>query len=343
MARLKSATFLGNPPSDVDVDSPTWRRVLERAQGDLALIYDKVTGLNGHAASGDVINHNGTRGQGARLGVPWINQAFAGRDDRAGQFGIDLAYTNALDNSAKGDGSFGNDTIIFGCPVFIPPGETDMSIVITGKGLDAWPWRMQLLLESSGAELFAGDLTFSQHPYGDFDQLTLSTNDNGTDGATTGKLCLLLIYADTTHRQAFSGTTADGQVKAYSLFAGPTRIRPGSSSPPSRMSTSPYMINTGGTTFTPFKFRDFDSTLLVNRLALHSYITGGISRNLNALIEYIRGWPVGNNAAYQLADSGTAEPLQSKFLAHTRSADAGITQLLLSQFGGSAILLQRCL
>jgi len=333
MARIKNATFVGNPPSDVDVDAPTWARVLKNAIGDLALVYDKITGLNGEA---ELMTHDGTRGRGARLGIPWINQTFAGRDDRHGQWGIDLGYTNAEDAGSPKDACTSKDTIIFGVPVFIPPGETDMNIVITGTGLDVWPWRVQLLLESTGAELFSSEMTFSRHPSGLFDQLTLSTNDNGTGGASSGKLCLLLIFADTAHRQLSSGTTPSSQVRAFSLFAGPNRQRRGSSMP-LRASSDEYSITAGA----PFAWRDFDATLIANRSPVHSYLTGGTSRNLNALIEYITGWPVGGNASYQLADSGVVNPATSEFLAHSLSTFATEPEVawpVMAQAFGAAML-----
>lgn len=334
MARVKNATFVGNPPSDVDVDSPSWTRVIKNAIGDLALVYDKVTGLNAEAQT---ITHNGTRGRGARLGIPWVNQTFSGRGDRAGQWGIDLAYTAATGTGGGKAASFATDTIIFGVPVFIPPGEEDMTIMITGRGLDVWPWRAELLLESTGARLFASGLTYARDASGTFDTLSLSTNENGTAGATTGKLCLLLIYADTTHTQQISGTTPSGQVRVFSLFAGPTRIRSGSASL-SRNSTDPYGITAGAP---GFGWRDFDATLFADKAPLHSYLTGGASRNLNALIEYITGWPVGGNLSYTLADNAANNPSISRFLAHTLSTHAtepAIAFPMFAQAMGAAML-----
>ncbi len=309
MARVKNATFVGNPPSDVDVDSPSWTRVIKNAIGDLALIYDKITGENAEA---ELMTHDGTRGRGARLGIPWINQTFSGRDDRHGQWGVDLTYTG-LPGGGKGNGSVGNDTIVFGCPVFIPPGEEDMTIVLTGYGLNIWPWRVQLLLESDGTTLYEAPMTCSRHPSGLFDQLTLATNENGTGGEDTGKLCLLLIIADTSYRQIDTGSTPDAQVRAYSLFAGPTRKRAGTSAPLRAASNEGALLTTGD----PFTWRDFDSTLFVDGLPLHSYLTGGASRDMNALIEYTTGWPLAGNLTYTLEDSSIEDPATSRFLAHT--------------------------
>jgi len=330
MARVKNSAFVGATPSDVDVDAPTWMRVIKNAIGDLALVYDMVTGLNAEA---NTMTHGGA-GRGARLGFPWVNQTFGGRGDRLGQWGIDLAYTMAPDaSSGKVDGGVGTDTIIFGVPVFIPPGETDMTIVVTGHGLDVWPWRVKLLKESDGSTLLEAGLVRSIDESGAFERLSLSTNDNGTDG--TGMLCLMLVFADTSSQQLVSGTMEGGQVRAFSLFAGPTRIRGDHGTSVFTSTIDAPAITTGS----PFHWRDFDATLFAERLPIHSYLTGGASRNLNALIEYIRGWPVGGNPTYALIDSGATNPVTSRFLAHTLSTlatEPAIAMPLMAQAFGAA-------
>lgn len=331
MARVKSAVFAGSPPSDVAPDSPTWRRVIRTAIADLALVYDKATGQNGEI---EVATHDGTAGRGARLGVPWINQILSGRDDRAGQPGIDLSYMMSKYTGTKGDGSRGDNTIIFGVPVFVPPGETDMTIQIAGRGLGTWRWSAELLLESTGASLFRSELVHATMGGSAIEVVGLSTADNGTDGA--GVLCLLLISADTSEGALSSGTTPEGVIRAMSLFAGPTRMRQGSSSP-IRRSGSPYPINVGATSWVP---RDFDATLFADRLPLHSYLTGGATHNLHWLIEYITGHPVGGNAAYSLVDSAATNPVTSAFMAHTRTQFANEPEVawpLLAQAFGAAM------
>lgn len=318
MARVKNATFRGAVASEVDVDSPTYERILENVQGDLALIYDKITGQNGET---EEVNHDGTPGRGARLGIPWINQAFSGRDDRAGQWGVDLTYYNPGAVGAKGGPAV--DTMIFATPVFIPPGETDMTIVITGTGLHVWPWRVELRKESDYSLLFQGDLTRRAHASGHFDELRIETTDNGTDGTSgAGTLALLLIFADTTTRLSPGDTAPDAQIRCYSLFAGPTRKRrTQASSAPQRRVDSPFSI----TPTTPWQ--DFDSTLFDPRLPLHARLTARISRNANWLWEFVRGWPVGGNAAYTLADSGDVSPATSGFMDHTQSVFTGEPEL----------------
>lgn len=310
MARVKNATFTGAAPSEVDVDSPTWKRVIKNAIGDLALVFDKVTGENAEAST---INHGGTRGRGARLGVPWVNQAFSGRDDRAGLWGVDLTYYNPGAVGAKAGTAV--DTMIFATPVFIPPGETDMTVVVTGKGLDVWPWRVELHKESDYSLLFQGDLTRRAHGSGLFDELRIETRDNGTDG--DGMLCLLLIFADTTTRLTPEDNAPDGQIRCYSLFAGPTRRRLAisSSSPVSRLAQDDYNITTSSDRQVWY---DFDSTLFADRTPLHAVLTGRASRNLNGRIEAITGWPVGGNTNYSLIDSADTNPT-SAFMAHTQS------------------------
>lgn len=323
MARVKSATFKGAMPGEVDVHAPTYTRVIKNAIGDLALAYDKITGSNSEA---EITNHDGTVGRGCPLGVPWVNQSFGGRTEssRAGMWGIDLTYTSATTKGS--DASFG-DTAIFAVPVFIPPGERDITIKIAGRGLDIWPWRVELWKESDGSVIFSGELRHSVNAR--YETLGLSSGNNGTSGA--GLLCLLLVYADTSARQVTSGDTPDSQTFVYSLFAGPTRIRRAPSARaqmagmmPTRRSTDDYTAAGGSLDSI---WRDFDSTLFVDEMPMHAYLTGGANRNRNSLAEYITGWPAGGNASYTRADSGSNEPSRSEFASHSRSTTGGFTTI----------------
>ncbi len=68
MARKKNASFVGSPTVDVARDSSIFARWVANAAGDLALVYDKITGENGHSAT-DTINHSGS-GRGCPLALP---------------------------------------------------------------------------------------------------------------------------------------------------------------------------------------------------------------------------------------------------------------------------------
>lgn len=341
MARMKNSTFQGSPPADLDPHRPSFARVMRNLIGDLALIYDKLTGENGEA---NTIKHDGSADRGCLLGYPWINQTFGGRDTRAGQWSADLGYTSAP-SGAKGGGSFGNDTIVFGVPVFVPAGERDMTVRITGRGLDVWPWRVELMKESDASILYSGELRHRNAAR--YEALELTTHDNGTDGA--GVLCLLLVYADTTRRQAASGTTPDGQIRAFSLFAGPTRIRSSSTrgigggrpvgAIPVRRTTNDFGVTSPGGN--SLKFWDLTAGMVADLEPLSSVITAQANRNENGLYEYTTGWPAGGNASYVQADSADNNPGTSRFMSHAKAGminEAAIDLPLWGQAFGAFML-----
>ena len=70
MSRLKSTTFAGAPARIAGVDASILTRLVQNVAGDLALIYDKLTGENGETST---IDHSGG-GRGAPIGMPVISQ-----------------------------------------------------------------------------------------------------------------------------------------------------------------------------------------------------------------------------------------------------------------------------
>lgn len=72
MARKKNATYQGAPIPEVTRDASIYARTVANVAGDAALIFDKITGENGHAAA-DTINHSGS-GRGCWLRMPLVNQ-----------------------------------------------------------------------------------------------------------------------------------------------------------------------------------------------------------------------------------------------------------------------------
>jgi hypothetical protein len=72
MARKKNATFVGSPVVDVVRDAPIMSRWFDAAAGDFALVFDKITGENGHSAT-DTIDHSGN-GRGCPMAMPVASQ-----------------------------------------------------------------------------------------------------------------------------------------------------------------------------------------------------------------------------------------------------------------------------
>jgi len=109
MARKKNSTFVGSPMADVDVDSLIYKRWIEAAVGDTALVQDKLTGLNGET---NTIVHTGAAGRGCVLGIPLVNQALHKK----------FTFT--------GSGKAIGDTRVLCTAFFVPLGETQISIDI---------------------------------------------------------------------------------------------------------------------------------------------------------------------------------------------------------------------
>lgn len=100
MARRKNATFQGVPLPDAARDSSIFKRTVDNIAGDFALVFDKITGENGHSAT-DTINHSGN-GRGAPLRLPLANQQ--------------------INRSLLLKGGVEQDYIILAVPVYVPAG-----------------------------------------------------------------------------------------------------------------------------------------------------------------------------------------------------------------------------
>jgi len=109
MARKKNSTFIGSPMADVDVDSLIYKRWIEAAIGDTALVQDKITGLNGETST---IVHTGAAGRGCVLGIPLVNQS------------IRKMFT------FTGSGKAIGDTRVLCTAFFVPLGETQINVDI---------------------------------------------------------------------------------------------------------------------------------------------------------------------------------------------------------------------
>src|SRR5689334_14147556 len=114
MARRKNSTFVGATIRDIDVGAATFKRVISNVAGDVALIFDKVTGAHSEAST---IIHDGSADRGARLGAPVVNQ-FIGRT---------LTLTSPTTKGASG--GFG-DIWIWAAPFYLSSGETTLLVEV---------------------------------------------------------------------------------------------------------------------------------------------------------------------------------------------------------------------
>ena len=306
MARKKNAAFVGASILDVDVDALTYTHTMANACGDTARIFDRVTGQNAHSAS-DTINHDGTAGRGSLLGVPiaaqWIGRNISVTSPAAGK-----------------DGSVGQ-TWLIATPVFIPPGETALTVEVVGTFLQ-------------DLQLKAYFKTSAWAQVGDQLEVTLadkgSIKGNSVDawrGSFTGLpsgLCYFFIEATTL--AASTGDPGEGGVAFASLYSWGlyARRKKAVADVAARRASNIFGVTTPGATEGMANV-SFDGALFANREALHGYLTAYENRNQNALEEYITGWPCGGNASYTHVDHDGAaapdasDPARSRFMAHTRS------------------------
>ena len=109
MARRKNASFVGVPVSETARDASIYSRTIDNAAGDFALVYDKITGANGHSST-DTINHSGS-GRGCPMRLPYPSQTI-NRDIMLRGAGVESDY------------------YILVLPVFIPVGVSEWNLEV---------------------------------------------------------------------------------------------------------------------------------------------------------------------------------------------------------------------
>ena len=311
MPRTKNATFQGVRPALVEPDATTFQRVIKNVAGDQALIFDKLTGENGHSAS-DTVNHTGS-GRGARLGLPYINQ---GCPDARG-YPLANLFPDGAAVVGSGAGALG-ETIVFAAPIYIPSGENDLTIEIFGEGLGVWPWRYEVCSSTSTTTpIIADDFTLRGENSGN-----QSLFAHKTDANLSGGLRILMIFADTS--QQLTEFSAAG-TRVWSLVVAPWRVgpdvqRPARSSSAVCSVTQPTTSPAQGTSFVS----GFDAAYSLQN-PYNAWLTANANRNANGLLEYVTGWPAHGNASYTHVDrdgAGAAidiNPTYSQFHAGTKS------------------------
>jgi hypothetical protein len=294
MTRIKSPTFVGVRVADTDPDAASFHRGVVAAIGDTALAYDKLTGRNGEAGT---IVRDGTPGRGARLGMPLVNQ----------WVGKNMVFTGAFASAL---------TYVVAMPLFIPPGEDSITVVLVADATDD-DRRPRCYLRSVAAFAANGDNHVEMEPVrnlGSGRKLWVAT----ITGITAG---LSLFFID----KIIGGF--DWFVESLSVHHNRVNAEVG---PPTRQAASTIGVTVPGAT-QGLSHVDFDDSLVGGVLDLHAlngYITTYLNRNQNALEEYLTGWPAGGNAAYSHVDHDGAgapdstNPARSRFHAHARNVEA---------------------
>jgi hypothetical protein len=312
--RKKNAAFTGSPRSDVDTGAPTFKRIVENAAGDTALVHDKATGQNSHTAA-DTLLHNGTAGTGSLLGYPVVNQGIF----------RDLRYEGSTVTGGSKDAGFGI-MYLMAVPFWLPSGETEVQVTIHGSqelaqlgpmlsigttGLANAGHAARVPFQAGFAPIGGGDLGLNAY------RATVRE-------LTGGQLLLIVVYvnSDAFDVGGSAGTTDSVRLDSWSVTYGEHRIRRqiggGSPSDQTWPITSPSA--TEGVAHVDLWAEEF-----VDNEAINGRITAGTNRNQNGLYEYITGYPAGGNVVYTQADhngGGSADdvnPDRSRFLAHTRS------------------------
>jgi hypothetical protein len=304
MTRKKNSTFVGSPMADVDVDALTFRRTIANAIGDTARAYDRATGSNSET---NTMIHDGA-GRGCLLGVPWCNQ-FIGRS---------LAIEGTVTGTAKhgGDGP----VYLAAAPFFVPIGETRAIV--------------DLRMSARDTGLFSGSLVARVYDTSGslVDEATFIDQDADVVTADLRELepgeHLLTIEANTVNRNDSGPFWQD-----ISIHTG----RRGRASVARRGSENSVGVTDPGTS--PVFHRNFDDSILADGFPVSAFHTSGLNRNQTGLLEYLRGWPAGDNADFVHTDSGSTNPTRSEFAAHARAGFASeplVPFPLFMQFLGAA-------
>lgn len=322
MARKKSTTFQGATILDTDVDAASYQRVIENAVGDVALVFDKVTGQHGETST---IIHDGSTGRGARLGIPIVNQ-YIGR-------GLNLYGTPPAKGGNGGAGTFW----IWCAPVFLVPGETTLQIEMSARfNKPASDLKLQVQVFSTSFASEATSAMDSTAGRGEPDSVFACS----LSGLTAGAVHYVAISIDTSTLKDFEvGFLSYVRIRPRMTFSG-RRVGldfpNGIARAPALRATSDFGIFSPAAT-EGVAHRNFDAAMFGTQLAIDGYTTAGLNRNLNGLLEYVTGYPAGGNATYTQIDQDGAgvadatDPARVRFESHARALFGGGSPLYASE------------
>ncbi len=295
MAReVNSGDFAGSPVIDVDVDAATFRRVVRNAQRDLARCFDDLTGEN---SAPTPIDHRGG-GQGALLGIPVWQQ----------RIGRSLFYRDPV---IGGKQAAPGPTWICAQPAFIPRGEEELDVEVTGSGI-AQLGAVARITTSAGVDI-------DVQPLREMPSIGGRPRWGCRLTGLTRQLCLVFLEVDTSRDDG--AVAAAATLHSWRGFF--RRMRP-----PKVATRNESGANCGVTTpgaTQGVAFVDIDSHRFADRRALDGHIIATINRNLRGLEEFGSRWPAGGNASYTHVDhdgagvADVSDPARSRFSAGTRS------------------------
>lgn len=308
MARVKNATFSGTTIYDADVDAATFMRAAENIQADAALVYDKLTGLNGEAL---LIDHGGSytgAERGSPLGIPTANQLI--------QASINI--TSATGTGGAKAASTGW-TCLLAVPFFVPTSEAGMAkrleldfdqragfdVRVTTMNTSGTVVQWYSEKNAEQTSVFSDLATISSGAYALFVEVNTDPYTSTYAGTDSGGDTVTVI----TH-------TRDIILKCWRMH--PNRLRTGPGKPLQRLTTSPYGVTTPSAT-QALGWTDIDGALYTSLYPLTSYHLSTTNRNLHSLWEYLTGYPAGGNAAYVHEDqdgagaADTTNPARPRF------------------------------
>lgn len=312
MARLSNIPFVGSSVFDCDVDAATFRRVVRDAQADTAGVYDMVTGANTPSVT---LDRDGTEGHGSLIGAPLVNQ-WLSRD-----FGmVNPAATGA-------DGGPGR-AYLLAVPVFVPPGETEIVVHITGDlGIvNLSPWSVIKSASTFANNSDAAPLTADPAGIRGRDFKCTLTN------VVSGAQILVVEIAYTPLNQQ------NNAIDSWSVYFPRTEVDRATSPATRETTESNALPITTPSATEALAFVDMDSTRFPtgSNVAIDGVMLTSLNRSQNGLIEYITGWPVGSQKDYTQVDHdgvGVADdvaPARSRFWSLNNSlAGAPVPQFAL--------------
>jgi hypothetical protein len=291
-----------------DVEAPTFRRVLERAQGVASELLDRLTD-DGNASH---VNHAAV-GRGAPLSLQYAAQYLG-------------AGVGSTSPGVGKDGGSGPSIIgLWPWLVYVPPGETALCVDVECAGITP-----------SGVAMRAFVTDFATA------QATAIRDENEIPDRRGVYRGILPVAGDTmvaVYVCAYGGEVNpfERQIVSVAIHPGRADVRP------LQRVDSPIVAATRIRSRAPgaseaLRFREFDDTELVDDHAIGGHHVGWIDSNLNTLEQFATGLPAGGTSAYTATEDALSDPTRDRYAASTRKtfADEPIVRIpLLSHcFGG---------
>lgn len=306
MARKKNATFQGLSRTNAVRDASIFRSSIENAVGDAALIFDKLTGENGHSGT-DTINHSGS-GRGCQLRMPLVNQ-YVGK-------GIGLAGGTAVN---------GESHIIAVLPVYNNANSSTFNWAVEMEYTSTFSDDVTVEVRSAAWALTNGPFNASvpnpqpEHgPFGGRSPATINSYRIKADVSLTSAAWQYIVLRRSLYTQDGTGPE---NAKILHLI-----VRPADQTYQQSTGSIPQ-VSTTGTTF-PVSTSltastgsvatgdGIDAITLGNGFPLDAYVVSRTNRLINTMWEYITGSKIPGNTSRVLStnrvfnrSSLTSEPL----------------------------------